>query len=64
MALAGAPLASFSAADIRVFSGGAPQEVLRALAPDFEKETGHRLSFTFALVTDIQKRLAPRQRRL
>jgi molybdate transport system substrate-binding protein len=46
------------AADIRVFSGGAPQSVLRGLAPEFEKATGHRVEFTFALVTAIQQKLA------
>jgi molybdate transport system substrate-binding protein len=46
------------AADIRVFSGGAPQLVLRRLAPEFEKATGHRVEFTFALVTEIQRKLA------
>lgn len=46
------------AADIRVYSGGAPQLALRAMAPDFEKATGHRLQFTFALVTEIQQKLA------
>jgi molybdate transport system substrate-binding protein len=50
-------LGSATAADIRVYSGGAPQAVLRALAPDFEAETGHRVIFTFALVTDIQRKL-------
>ncbi len=44
--------------DIRVFSGGAPQETLEALAPAFEKQTGHRMRFTFAHVSVIQKRLA------
>lgn len=46
------------AADIRVYSGGAPQKALQALAPAFEKHTGHTVTFTFALVTDIQKKLA------
>src|SRR5450759_3140775 len=46
------------AADIHVFSGGAPQPVLRGLAPEFEKATGHRVEFTFALVTAIQQKLA------
>jgi len=50
--------ASAGAADIRVFSGGAPQAVLRSLAPEFETATGHRTVFTFSLVTEIQKRLA------
>jgi molybdate transport system substrate-binding protein len=45
-------------ADIRVFSGGAPQEALRHLAPEFEQATGHRVEFTFRLVTEIQRKLA------
>lgn len=45
------------AEEIRVFSGGAPQETLQALAPAFEKQSGHRLKFTFAHVSVIQKRL-------
>ena len=47
-----------SADEIRVFSGGAPQHVLQSLAPEFEKATGHKLDFTFALVTAIQQKLA------
>ena len=46
------------AADIRVFSGGAPQETLQALTPAFEKQTGHRVTYTFAHVSIIQKKLA------
>ena len=47
-----------SSADIRVFSGGAPQAALRHIAPEFERATGHRLEFTFQLVTEIQRKLA------
>lgn len=46
------------AAEIRVLSGGAPQVAIRAMAPEFEKLTGHRLNLTFALVTAIQQKLA------
>jgi molybdate transport system substrate-binding protein len=46
------------AADIRVFSGGAPQGTLEALAPQFEARTGHRIRFTFAHVSIIQAKLA------
>ncbi len=46
-----------TAADIRVFSGGAPQDALRHLAPEFERATGHRVEFTFQLVTEIQRKL-------
>ncbi|MDB5882549.1 MAG: putative periplasmic molybdate-binding protein [Ramlibacter sp.] len=45
-------------ADVRVFSGGAPQAALRQLAPEFERATGHRVQFTFDLVTQIQRKLA------
>ncbi len=47
-----------SADEIRVFSGGAPQHVLQTLAPEFEMATGQKVSFTFALVTAIQQKLA------
>ncbi len=43
--------------DIRVFSGGAPQHALRTITAEFEKETGHRIVPTFALVTVIQQKL-------
>lgn len=43
---------------IRVFAGGAPQHALQVLAPEFERSTGHKLNFTFALVTAIQQKLA------
>ena len=49
-------------ADIRVFSGGAPQDALRHLAPEFERATGHRVEFTFQLVTEIQRKLAAGER--
>src|SRR5260221_313085 len=45
-------------AEIRVFSGGAPQAALQHLAPEFERVTGHRLRFTFQRVTEIQRKLA------
>ena len=50
------------AAELRVFSGGAPQDALRLLAPEFERATGHRVVFTFELVTGIQRRLAEGER--
>jgi molybdate transport system substrate-binding protein len=45
-------------AEVRVFSGAAPQSVLRDLATEFERATGHRADFTFRLVTEIQQKLA------
>ena len=48
----------YASADIRVVSGGAPQEALRHLAPEFEQATGHRVELAFELVTEIQRKLA------
>src|SRR3954463_13706119 len=45
-------------ADLRVMSGGAPQEVVAALTPEFESRTGHKVTFTFAVITALQQRLA------
>jgi molybdate transport system substrate-binding protein len=50
--------ATVHGAEIRVFSGGAAQEVLRAIAPEFEQATGHHLQLTFRLVTEIERKLA------
>ncbi len=43
---------------IRVFSGAAPQHVLREIVPEFERATGHRVEFTFRLIAEIQQKLA------
>src|SRR5438046_2706942 len=47
-----------SAQDIKVFSGGAPQQVLRAVTPTFEQTSGHKVDLTFQVVTQIQRRLS------
>ncbi len=62
VAVAVTGMAPVEAAEIRVFAGGAPQETLEALAPQFEKQTGHRVKFTFAHVSIIQKKLAAGER--
>jgi molybdate transport system substrate-binding protein len=46
------------AEDIHLLCGGAPQRVIRALTAEFERQTGHRLVTTYALVTIIQQKLA------
>src|SRR5262245_27638814 len=46
------------AAEIHVMTGGAPKEVLTALAPEFEKRTGHNVRFTYAVISAIQQKLA------
>jgi molybdate transport system substrate-binding protein len=45
-------------ADLRVMSGGACQDVLAVLTPEFERQTGHTVTYTFAVVTALQQRLA------
>ena len=47
-----------NADEIRVLSGGGPQVALRALIPEFEGATGHRVHPTFAHVSVIQQKLA------
>jgi molybdate transport system substrate-binding protein len=51
-------MASSSAAEIRVYSGGAPKEVLAELVPEFEKRTGHKVQITYAVISAIQQKLA------
>src|SRR4051812_20905633 len=45
-------------ADLQVMSGGAPQEGVAVLTPEFENQTGHKGIFTFAVITALQERLA------
>jgi molybdate transport system substrate-binding protein len=46
------------AADIHVMTGGAPKEVLAVLTPMFEKETGHKVHFTYIVIAAMQQKLA------
>ena len=51
--------AGVQAAEIRVFSSNAVKSVLEALAPEFEKASGHTIAFTYdtaaVLKTEIEK---------
>lgn len=58
LAIVSAASTSALAAEIRVMSGGAPQEALAVLVPQFEKETGHKPIFTFAVISALQQRIA------
>jgi len=49
---------SATAAEIHVMSGGAPKEVFARLAPKFEQQTGHKVKFTYAVITAIREKLA------
>jgi molybdate transport system substrate-binding protein len=44
-------------AEIKVFSSAAPRGVLRELAPDFERTTGHRLSIHYEFAADLKRRI-------
>jgi molybdate transport system substrate-binding protein len=46
------------AADIHVMSGGAPKEVLAVLTPQFEKRTGHKVHFSYIVISAMQQKLA------
>ena len=50
--------ASCLAADIRVFSGGAPKEALTLLTPEFEKQSGHKVHLSYLVINEIGQKLA------
>jgi molybdate transport system substrate-binding protein len=39
-------------------TGGAPKEVLGVLTPEFEKQTGHKVHFTYIVIAAMQQKLA------
>ncbi len=43
---------------IHVMSGGAPKEVFALLTPEFEQQAGHRVVFTYAVITALREKLA------
>ena len=45
-------------ADIIVYTGGAPKEALLVLTPQFEQRTGHKVKYTYIVISEMQKRLA------
>ena len=50
LTLLGMSVTPLSTTELRVYNGGAPQETLKLVAPEFKKATGHRVAFTFAVV--------------
>ena len=44
-------------ASIKILSGGAPKEVFLKLTPAFEKQSGHKVDFTFAVLAALRDRL-------
>ncbi len=43
---------------IRVMSGGAPKEIFLQLTPQFERQSGHKAEFVFAVLSALRDRLA------
>jgi molybdate transport system substrate-binding protein len=48
---------SVSAAEIHIMSGGAPKEVFALLAPEFERQTGNKVEFTYAVIAELREKL-------
>jgi molybdate transport system substrate-binding protein len=46
------------AAELRVYSSGAPAQVVQAIATTFARAQGHRVSVTVATVAEIERKLA------
>src|SRR5215471_1318366 len=42
---------------IHVMSGGAPKEVFALLAPKFEQQTGNKVKFTYAVITELRGKI-------
>jgi len=45
-------------ATLRIFSGGAPKEIFRKLTPQFEKKSGHKVEYVFAVMSALRDRIA------
>jgi molybdate transport system substrate-binding protein len=45
-------------ATIRVMSGGAPKEIFGQLTPEFEKQSGHKVDYIYAVMSELRDRLA------
>ena len=45
-------------ATLRVFSGGAPQEIFKQLTPQFERQSGHKVEYIFAVMSALREKVA------
>jgi len=45
-------------AAIRIFSGGAPQDVFKQLTPKFERQSGHKTEFVFTVMSALREKVA------
>ena len=45
-------------ATIRIMSGGAPKEIFLQLTPQFERQSGHKIDYVFAVMSALRDKLA------
>ena len=45
-------------ATLRILSGGAPQDIFKRLTPQFEKQSGHKVEFVFAVMSALREKVA------
>ncbi len=45
-------------ATIRIMSGGAPKEIFLQLTPQFERQSGHKVEYVFAVMSALRDKLA------
>jgi len=45
-------------ATLRIFSGGAPQDIFKQLTPQFERQSGHKVEFVFAVMSALREKVA------
>ena len=45
-------------AALRILSGGAPQEVFKQLTPQFERKSGHKVDYGFAVMSELRAKVA------
>ncbi len=45
-------------ANVKVLSGGAPKDVFLQLTPAFERQSGHKMDFTFAVLSVLRDKIA------
>jgi molybdate transport system substrate-binding protein len=53
---------SVASAEIHIMSGGAPQEAFAVLTPKFEAQSGHKVKFTYAVITALREKIAAGER--
>jgi len=45
-------------APLRIFSGGAPQPIFKELTPAFERQSGHKVDYVYAVMSALREKIA------